>query len=132
MAEEKSRKRLIKSESMREKSDKAVTRAGKPRRLSSTASAASRPFKAASRIAKKEYYVVQPREDGFKGFLTKKRRWTPGYFRSSIKELRLVTWPDRKETWKLVVSVFIFSIIFGTAIAVVDFGLDKLFKRAFL
>ncbi len=132
MAEEKSRKRLIKPESMREKSDKAVTRAGKQRRLSSTASIVSKPFKAASHIAKKEYYVVQPREDGFKGFLTKKRRWTPGYFRAAFKELKLVAWPDRKSTWKLVVSVFIFSIAFGTVIAIVDYGLDKLFKKAFL
>lgn len=132
MAEEKSRKRLIKQESMREKSAKAATRSAKPRRLKSTASAIRRPLSAARRIAKKEYYVVKPRESGFKGFLTKKRRWTPGYFRSAFKELRQVTWPSRRESWKLVVSVFLFSIIFGSLIAVVDFGLDKLFKQAFL
>ena len=132
MAEEKSRKRLIKSESMRDKSDKAVSRSAKPRRLKSTARAIGRPIVAARQNAKKEYYVVQPRESGFTGFLTKKRRWTPGYFRSSFKEVRQVTWPTRKETWKLVVSVFLFSLIFGMVIAIVDYGLDKLFKRAFL
>jgi len=132
MAEEKSRKRLIKQESMRDKTAKAVSRSQKPRRLKVTASAVRKPFTAARRIAKKEYYVVKPHEAGFKGFLTKKRRWTPGYFRSAVKELRLVTWPSRKETWKLVISVFLFSIIFGSAIAIVDYGLDKLFKQAFL
>ncbi len=132
MAVEKSRKRLIKSESMREKTSKAVSRSAKPRRLHRTASAVKRPLRAVHRIAKKEYYVVKPHESGFKGFLTKRRRWTPGYFRSAFKELRLVTWPSRHNTWKLVASVFLFSIVFGTAIAIVDFGLDKLFKQAFL
>ena len=132
MAEEKSRKRLVKPESMREKSAKAVSRSEKPRRLKSTASAVRKPFTAARRIAKKEYYVVTPREAGFKGFLTKKRRWTPGYFLAAFRELRLVTWPGRKEAWKLVISVFLFSIVFGSVIAIVDYGLDKLFKAAFL
>ena len=132
MAEEKSRKRLVKQESMRDRAAKASSRSEKPRRLKKTASAIRKPFAAAHRIGKKEYYVIKPHESGFKGFLTKKRRWTPGYFRSSFKELRLVTWPNRKETWKLVVSVFLFSIIFGCAIAIVDYGLDKLFKEAFL
>ncbi len=132
MAEDKSRKRLIKAETMREKGTKAVSRAGKPRRLQRTAQAVRKPLSAARRIAVKEYYPVKPHEAGFKGFLTKKRRWTPGYFRSSFKELRQVTWPGRRETWKLVGSVFLFSVIFGLMIAVVDYGLDKLFRKAFL
>lgn len=128
----KGKKRLITPESMRDKTSKAVTRAGKPRRLQKTAKAALRPFAAARRIGKKEYYVVAPREAGFKGFLTKRRRWTPGYFRSAFGELRQVTWPNRRETWKLVGSVFVFSVAFGLAIAIVDYGLDKLFRKAFL
>ena len=54
--------------------------------------------------------------------------WPP-YFRSSWKELRQVTWPTRRETWHLTVAVIIFSIIFGVLIAIVDYGLDKLFKQ---
>lgn len=53
----------------------------------------------------------------------------PVYFRNSWKELRQVTWPTRRETWHLTTAVIIFSIIFGVLIAVVDFGLDKLFKQ---
>src|SRR4051812_20707804 len=102
MAEEKAKKRLIKQESMRDKSTKAASRATKPRRLKRTATVIAKPFAAAHRLSKKEYYVFTPQESGFKGFLTKRRRWTPGYFRSAFKELRLVTWPDRKTTWRLV------------------------------
>lgn len=132
MAEEKGRKRLIKTESMRDKSAKAVSRSAKPRRLQTTKTALGKPLSAARNIAKKEYYVFKPHETGFKGFLTKRRRWTPGYFRSAFKELRLVTWPSRRDSWRLVISVFLFSIAFGSVIAIVDFGLDKLFKQAFL
>ena len=53
----------------------------------------------------------------------------PKYFRNSWKELRLVTWPNRRETWQLTLAVIIFSVIFGVIIAVVDFGLDKAFKQ---
>lgn len=51
------------------------------------------------------------------------------YVRNSWRELRLVTWPTFRESRRLTVAVIIFSIIFGLIIAVVDYGLDKLFKQ---
>lgn len=56
----------------------------------------------------------------------------PAYFRNSWKELRQVTWPNRRESWQLTTAVIIFATIFGLMIAVVDFGLDKLFKQVLL
>ncbi|HTH72008.1 MAG TPA: preprotein translocase subunit SecE [Candidatus Pristimantibacillus sp.] len=56
----------------------------------------------------------------------------PKYFRNSVKELRQVTWPTTRETWQLVLAVIIFSVVFGTIIAIVDFGLDKAFKQVLL
>ncbi|HUC90167.1 MAG TPA: preprotein translocase subunit SecE [Patescibacteria group bacterium] len=56
----------------------------------------------------------------------------PPYFRNSWKELRQVTWPNRRESWQLTSAVMIFAIIFGVLIAVVDYGLDKLFKQVLL
>ncbi|HEY5806261.1 MAG TPA: preprotein translocase subunit SecE [Candidatus Saccharimonadales bacterium] len=53
----------------------------------------------------------------------------PTYFRNSWKELRQVTWPNRRETWQLTLAVIIFSIVFGLIIALVDYGLDKAFKQ---
>ncbi|MDB5166307.1 MAG: secE [Candidatus Saccharibacteria bacterium] len=50
------------------------------------------------------------------------------YVASSWRELRQVTWPDRKTTAKLTGAVLIFSVVFGVIIAIVDFGLDKLFR----
>lgn len=54
------------------------------------------------------------------------------YFMLSWKELRLVTWPARKETAQLTIAVFIFAIGFGVLIAVVDFGFSKLFQEVIL
>jgi len=54
------------------------------------------------------------------------------YFRDSWKEVKQVTWPGRKETTQLTLAVFVFAISFGLLIAVVDFGLDKLFKEVLL
>ena len=54
------------------------------------------------------------------------------YITSSWKEVRQVTWPDRKQTGKLTLAVFIFAITFGAFVAVIDFGLDKLFKEVVL
>lgn len=56
----------------------------------------------------------------------------PPYFRNSWKEMSLVTWPDRLQTKRLTVAVIIFSIIFGVLVAIVDFILDKLFKKVIL
>ncbi len=56
----------------------------------------------------------------------------PPYFKNSWKELRMVTWPNRRTTYRLTVAVIIFSIIFGVIVALVDFLLDKLFKKVIL
>ena len=57
-------------------------------------------------------------------------RWlVPAYFINSWREVRQVTWPNRRETWRLTLAVFIFAIIFGSLVASVDKGLDILFKK---
>lgn len=60
-------------------------------------------------------------------------RWlTPSYFINSWREVRQVTWPSRRETWRLTLAVFIFAIIFGAMIAGVDKVLDLVFKKLIL
>lgn len=137
MAEESSKQkkgglRVRKPETMRQKAEKATKTDQKPRRIKKTASAATKPLKAAVRAGKTEYHLFPQKETGFWGFLTKSRKVTPAYFRSSYKELKLVTWPNRRETWRLMLAVFLFATLFGLAITAVDYGLDKVFKRLFL
>jgi preprotein translocase subunit SecE len=60
-------------------------------------------------------------------------RWIiPRYFVNSWREVRQVTWPSRRETWRLTGAVFVFAIIFGVVVAVVDKGLDEIFKKVIL
>ena len=54
------------------------------------------------------------------------------YIRDSWRELRKVTWPSFRESLRLTAAVIVFSVIFGAIIAVVDFGLDKVFRQILL
>ena len=54
-------------------------------------------------------------------------KWFFRYIRDSYRELKKVTWPDRKTAWKLTGTVFLFSFI----MAMILFGLDSLFSELF-
>jgi preprotein translocase SecE subunit len=56
----------------------------------------------------------------------------PRYLRNSWKELKFVTWPTLKQSRQLTFAVLVFAIIFGGSVALVDLGLDKLFKNILL
>jgi preprotein translocase SecE subunit len=56
----------------------------------------------------------------------------PRYFVNSWREVRQVSWPNRRETWRLTAAVFIFAIVFGSLVALVDKGLDEIFKKVIL
>lgn len=132
MAEEKRKvRRLKKVQTVREKAERATNASPKPRRLHATARKATRPLRAARNIGRKEYYLPLP-QNRIGKFLNKRRSFTPKFFKEAWAEVRQVTWPSRKETWKLTLAVFIFAVTFGLVIAIVDYGLDKLFKSLLL
>lgn len=56
----------------------------------------------------------------------------PVYFRQSWQELRQVTWPNWKQSRQLTYAVLVFAVLFGAAVALVDWGLDKLFRDILL
>ena|ERR1700693_2983237 len=56
----------------------------------------------------------------------------PSYFVSSWRELKLVTWPKRKETRQLTTAVIFFAIVVGVVVSVLDLLLDKVFKKVIL
>lgn len=56
----------------------------------------------------------------------------PRYFINSWREVRQVVWPNRKETWRLTLAVFVFATVFGALVAGVDKGLDEIFKHVVL
>lgn len=81
---------------------------------------------------KKEVNIPMP-EKVASGKLGKSRRIRmPKYVRESFQELKKVTWPSRKEAWKLTFAVIVFTAIFTVFIIVADYGFEKLAERIFL
>jgi preprotein translocase SecE subunit len=118
------KRRLIKKvESVRERAEKASAEP-KPRRLHKTTRRISAPFRATGRAAGR---VGKLKPFRILGFII-----VPPYFRNSWKELRQVTWPTFRVSVRLTTAVVIFSVIFGVVVAVLDFGLDKLFREVLL
>lgn len=68
----------------------------------------------------------------FKPLLRPIRWLMPTYFINSWREVRQVSWPNRRETWRLTLAVFIFAVVFGSLVAGVDKVLDLLFKKVIL
>ena len=56
----------------------------------------------------------------------------PSYFRGSWQELKQVRWPNRTESRQLTFAVLLFAVVFGITIAIVDYGLDKIFRNVLL
>lgn len=121
---------------VRQRSEQAPVQ--KKRVLSRTAKGASRPLKAIGRFIAK---IVRPFRFLLWPFKTRIVRFIGRvlaavlflkYFRNSWKELKLVTWPNRKQTLQLTFAVFVFAVVFGAIITAVDYGLDKLFRAIIL
>ena len=117
---------------VRQRSEQAPVE--KKRILRRTATGASRPIKATGRgIAK----VFRPLRFLLWPFKTRPVRFLGRiiaailflrYFRESWRELKQVTWPNRKQTLQLTFAVFVFAVVFGAMITITDYGLEKLFK----
>ena len=123
------KKRLVKNpETFRERAIKAAEISDKPKR-----SVALR--QAGSKITAPVFNPIGKAGSTFFGFkpinLLGKVIF-PVYIRRSWHELRLVTWPSWKESRRLTFAVLVFAIVFGASIAVVDYGLDKLFRHILL
>lgn len=100
-------------------------------RIRKTAGKISSPIKGIRRTGKKEYHLPLP--DNRAGAILQKRvRLAPKFMREAGQEIRLVTWPNARETWRLTMAVFIFSVIFAAIVGVLDYGLDKLFREVII
>lgn len=127
MAEDKAtpKRRLVKkAESVREKAEKVAESNKQPRRLHTTKRRAAVPF----RIAGNTFAKLGK----FKVFRIIGLILVPPYFRNSWKELRQVTWTKRRESFRLTFAVIVFAVVFGIAVAILDYGLDKVFKELLL
>lgn len=94
--------------------------------------AASKAVRPVGKLRLGERSVVKKAAVPFRP-LKKLLKWlVPRYFVNSWREIRQVQWPNRRETWRLTLAVFIFAAIFGALVAGVDKGLDEVFKKVVL
>lgn len=116
---------------IREKAKAAQSKAEsrKPKRLKRLAKATTKPFRAVNvpsnpvtRFLGKVWRIIRK----VLGWLI------PSYFINAWREVRLVTWPGRKETWRLTLAVAIFAIVFGALVYGVDKVIDILFRKLVL
>lgn len=103
----------------------------KPRRIRKTARKAVVPIASARRLGQKEYHLPLP--DNKAGRVLKKRvRIVPSFIYEAFAEIKLVVWPDRRNTIRLTLAVFIFAVIFASFVGLLDYGLGVIFKRLFV
>jgi preprotein translocase SecE subunit len=130
-ADSKKKRRVKNPETFRERAVKASEAESKPAaasRLKSGGVKATGPARrAVSRVAQAKALKPLHRPARIAGKVI-----VPTYFRNSFAELKLVTWPNWKQSRQLTTAVMIFAIVFGAAIATVDWGLDKIFKNILL
>ena len=131
-------RKLKKTETVRERSERTVNPVAKKRHVKRTALLFGRPFVVVGKFISK---VLSPLAFLLKPFWTRPARkigrifasiFLLRFFRDAWKELRQVQWPTARETIRLTTAVFIFSVLFGVVVAIVDFGLDKVFRKLFI
>ena len=129
-------KRIVKNpETFREKSIKASVANDKPgvaKRIKSRSGKLTNPIWKPVNGFFIKINKVQPFKFIFKLFRLLGLIIAPKYVRTSWIELKQVTWPNRLKSRQLTSAVLIFAIVFGTAVALVDYGLDKLFRHILL
>lgn len=55
-----------------------------------------------------------------------------GYFVGAWRELKEVSWPNRKTAWKLTFTVIVFAVLFAAFTSGLDYGFEKLARQIFL
>jgi preprotein translocase SecE subunit len=124
--------RVRKAPTLREQAEVARTKseqAQKPKRARKVASRVGGAFRK-TRLTRNPVVKLLAK---IGRYILKVLKWlVPKYFINSWREVRLVTWPSRKETWRLTMAVFVFAIIFGAMVAGVDKVLDIIFKKVVL
>lgn len=124
-------RRVKNPETFRERAVKASEQSAQPSRGGRFKSAASKPANpivgAVRKAGSSKAGRLTSRPLGLVG-----RIIFPKYLRNSVRELRLVQWPNGRESRQLTFAVLMFAVVFGVFVALVDLGLDKLFRGVLL
>ena len=125
VAEKKSKRKLRPAQTIREKSQAAnEVKSPKPKKRSILARKIAAPFKKTSAyLSRYKSFKLLSKVLKFIG-----RIIVPTYIRGSFAEIKLVSWPSRRETRRLTLAVIGFAVVFGVVVASLDYGFGRLFK----
>ena len=87
---------------------------------------ATKAAKKAAKKAEKALIKDKPLKKTFILFRPFVALWR--YLRDSWRELRQVRWPNRKATWKMVLAVLIYTVLFVVMISLLDLFFTWLFN----
>ena len=119
-------------ESVRERADKQQAKSDRHPRHRKVSSLSGAPVRGLRSLLAKEYHPIKLPNTKTGQLLTKKRSATPSYFVNSLRELKLVTWPTRRQAISLSMAVVVFSVAIAGFVQLLDYGLGKLFKEVIL
>ena len=85
-----------------------------------------------AKLLSKEYNPIQVKNGRYSKLFSKKVRFIPKYFISSISEVKEVKWPTLKQALSLTFAVIMFSATIALFVQILGFGFDKLFKEVIL
>lgn len=124
----KSKRQLKPAQSVREKAQQSQATIAKPKKSGKVTKKISSTYGTTAKILSKyKFFRITGKILKFIGLII-----VPKYIRNSWQELKLVTWPSRKDSRRLTYAVLAFSIVFGALVATLDYGLNDLFKLILL
>ena len=121
-----------KIETVRERADKQQAKKGKEPRTRKMASAANRPVKGIGAVLGREFHPIKLPSGKIGTFLTRPRKFIPKYFKDAFSELKLVTWPTKRQAASLSFAVIAFSVTIALFVRALDYGFEKIFRGVIL
>ena len=108
------------------KDDGPKTREDKPEEISRKVSVKAKNSESKKSVAEKKAKAKNIKKAEKEAAKKEKK---VGYFRGAVQELRQVRWPNRKETWKMTLSVIVYVVILAVAIMLLDALLQLIFSN---
>ncbi len=121
-----------KVETVRERADKQQAKKDKQPRTRKVAAAANRPVKGVRAVLAKEYHPIKLRDNKAGRILSKRGRIIPKYFVEAGDEVKLVSWPTKRQAASLSFAVIAFSVVIALIVRLLDFGFEKIFRGVIL
>lgn len=119
-------------ETVRERAEKEATKKHTPKKSAKVKAKIHKPLSKLRRLGAKEYHPIKTPDNKTGRFLGKRVHFVPKFVREAWQELKLVTWPTKREAASKTVAVIGFAIAFTIFVQTLDFIFSKVVKEIIL